>query len=92
MDICLSLFYKPYFDDFYDKIKQCSNQISVAKERHLIKYILKYLADDTQYEIIVNRDTIDKSIRAYYIENDIHAKSKELLELIRDKSMDGFLK
>lgn len=83
LDICLSLFYKPYFDEFYERVKQCSDQISVIKKKYLIKQMLKYLADDMQYEIIVNRDMIDKSVREYYIEKGIYVKSKELLELIK---------
>lgn len=83
LDICLSLFYKPYFDDFYDRVKQCSIQISVAKKKYLIKNMLKYLADDMQYEIIVSRNLIDNSLRDYYIEKDIYVKSKELLRLIK---------
>ena len=82
LDVCLSLFYKPYFDEFYDKIKQCFNQISILKKKYLKKHMLEYLADDTQYEIIVKRKMIDKSVRDYYVEKGIYAKSKELLEVI----------
>lgn len=83
IDICLSLFYKPYFDDFYNRIKQCSNQIKITKKKYLIKNMLKYLADDIQYEIIVNRNMINNDLRDYYIEKDINVKSKELLSLIK---------
>lgn len=82
LDICLSLFYKPYFDDFYHKIKQCFNHISRLKKKYLKKNMLSYLADDMQYEIIVNRNLIDERLRDYYIEKNIYSKSKELLELI----------
>ena len=42
-----------------------------------------YLADDIQYESIVNRDMIDKNVRDYYIEKGIYVKSKELLGLMK---------
>lgn len=83
LDICLSLFYKPYFDDFYARVKQSSIQMSFAKKKYLINNMLKYLADDMQYEIIVNRNLINNSLRDYYIEKDIYVKSKELLGLIK---------
>lgn len=82
LDICLSLFYKPYFEEFYYKIKQCFNQISCLKKKYLKKNMLSYLADDMQYEIIVNRNLIDERLRDYYIEKKIYSKSKELLEII----------
>lgn len=83
LDACLSLFYKPFYNEFYDRIKHCSNQISPAKKKYLIKYMLKYLADDMQYEIIVNRNMIDDNLRDYYIEKDIYVKSKELLGILK---------
>lgn len=83
LDICLSLFYKPFFDDFYNKVKQHSIQIAVAKKKYLIRNMLKYLADDMHYEIIVSRNLIDNSLRDYYIEKDIYIKSNELLKLIK---------
>lgn len=83
LDICLSLFYNPYFDEFYDRVKQRFFQISFAKKKYLIKNMLKYLSDDFQYEGIVKRNLIDESLRDYYIEKDIYAKSKELLSLIK---------
>ncbi len=83
LDICLSLFYKPYFDDFYERMKQDYSRISVSKKKYLVKNMLMYLADDIQYESIVNRDMIDKSVRDYYIEKGIYVKSKELLGLMK---------
>ena len=83
MDICLSLFYKPYFDDFYERMKQDYSRISVSKKKYLVKNMLMYLADDIQYESIVNRDMIDKNVRDYYIEKGIYVKSKELLGLMK---------
>lgn len=82
LDICLSLFYKPYFDNFYYKIKKSFNKISYIKKEYLKKYMLNYLADDMRYEAIVNRKLIDESLKAYYIEKNIYSRSKELLKLI----------
>lgn len=83
LDICLSLFYKPYFDNFYERMKQDYDRISVSKKKYLVKYMLMYLADDIQYEGIVNSNLIDKNLRDYYIEKDIYVKSKELLRAIK---------
>ncbi|MDE7105618.1 MAG: hypothetical protein K2O22_00455, partial [Anaeroplasmataceae bacterium] len=76
-------FYRPYFNEFYEKIKACSNQMRIAKKKYLIKHMLKYLSDDIHYEIIVNRNLINNDLRDYYVEKDIYAKSKELLELLK---------
>ena len=83
LDICVSLFYMPYFDVFYERIKQEHDRISLSKKKYLVKYMLMYLADDMQYESIVCRNLIDKNLRDYYIEKDIYVKSKELLKLIK---------
>ena len=53
LDICLSLFYDPYFNEFYNKIKQCYFQMGARKKRYLINNMLKYLADDIHYNDIV---------------------------------------
>lgn len=83
-DICLSLFYNPFFTEFYEKIKANVNGISTNRLNFLKNNMLKYLADDTQYEIIVKRNMkfISPWLRNYYIEKDIYNKSKELLELM----------
>lgn len=86
LDICLSLFYDPYFDDFYNKIKQCYFQIGARKKKYLIKNMLKYLADDIYYKIIVVMNAYGDMLSNYYIKKDIYAKSKELLRLIDNKN------
>ena len=85
LDICLSLFYDPYFDEFYNKIKQCYFQIGARKKKYLIKNMLKYLADDIYYKIIVVMNAYGDMLSNYYIKKDIYAKSKELLRLIDNK-------
>lgn len=85
LDICLSLFYDPYFDKFYNKIKQCYFQIGARKKKYLIKNMLKYLADDIYYKIIVVMNAYGDKLSNYYIKKDIYAKSKELLRLIDNK-------
>lgn len=85
LDICLSLFYDPYFDEFYNKIKQCYFQIGARKKKYLIKNMLKYLADDIYYKIIVVMNAYGNMLSNYYIKKDIYAKSKELLRLIDNK-------
>ena len=86
LDICLSLFYDPYFDEFYNKIKQCYFQIGARKKKYLIKNMLKYLADDIYYKIIVVMNAYGDMLSNYYIKKDIYAKSKELLRLIDNKN------
>ena len=83
LDICLSLFYNPYFNEFYNKIKQCYFQIGARKKKYLIKNMLKYLADDIYYKIIVVMNAYGDRLSNYYIKKDIYAKSKELLSLIK---------
>lgn len=86
LDICLSLFYNPYFNEFYNKIKQCYFQIGARKKKYLIKNMLKYLADDIYYKIIVVMNAYGDRLSNYYIKKDIYAKSKELLRLIDNKN------
>lgn len=85
LDICLSLFYNPYFNEFYNKIKQCYFQMGARKKRYLINNMLKYLADDIHYNDIVVMNLCGDRLSNYYIKKDIYAKSKELLRLIDNK-------
>lgn len=85
LDICLSLFYDPYFDEFYNKIKQCYFQIGARKKKYLVKNMLKYLADNIHYKGIVVMNMCGDRLSNYYIKKDIYAKSKELLRLIDNK-------
>lgn len=83
LDICLSLFYKPFFDEFYEKFKQDYRNISASKKKFLAKYLLTYLSSEVHYKIIVEESFLGKEKRDYYIEKDIYVKSKELLKLIK---------
>lgn len=86
LDICLSLFYNPYFNEFYNKIKQCYFQMGARKKRYLINNMLKYLAGDIHYNDIVVMNLCGDRLSNYYIKKDIYAKSKELLRLIDNKN------
>lgn len=46
-DICLSLFYNPYFNEFYTTVKKYGSQFPKGRKKFLIKYLLSYLADPT---------------------------------------------
>lgn len=82
LDICLSLFYLPYFEELYSNIMQYGNQFSKRGKKYLIQNMLNYLADDMQYEIIVKRDMIDHNVREYYIQKGIYEKSKEMIKIL----------
>lgn len=85
LDICLSLFYNPYFSEFYEYIKADGSIKSIfgaRKIKYMISRMLNYLSDDIYYEMIVTRNGIDDKTRDYYIKNDIWQKSKELLKLL----------
>lgn len=82
LDICLSLFYQPYFGELYSNIMQYGNQFSKRGKKYLIQNMLNYLADDMQYEIIVKRDMIDHNVREYYIQKGIYEKSKEMIKIL----------
>lgn len=81
-DICLSLFYNPYFEEIYDKIRKNYKNIPKNKLRYLAKKLFECLADPVQYRIIVEINIFDKPTKNYYIEKDIFNKSNELLKLI----------
>lgn len=80
LDICLSLFYQPYFDEFYKKVKQSYLKISTFKKKYLIKHMLKYFSGIWMIEA----EIIPQTAKDYYLEKDIYNKSKELLELLKN--------
>lgn len=84
-DICLSLFFNPYFEEIYDKIRKNYKSIPKDRLRCLTKNLFECLADPAQYQIIVEFNVFDKTPRNYYAEKDIFNKSKELLKLINSK-------
>lgn len=78
-DICLSLFYDPYFDDFYKKVEQFHTEIANNRKRFLKKYFLNFLADETTFKIFLEVDSKDKE---NYFQKDMFNKSKQLLNLL----------
>lgn len=82
-DICLSLFYNPYFSEFYHRIKLESNVIPFHRKRFLKKYLLKYLADSTTKQIIVDQNIVtDQKNRELYINQNMYIRSRELIQLL----------
>ena len=79
-DICLSLFYNPYFTEFYEMIKKNSIKISRGRKRFLIKHLLSYLADPLQYQGII---AYCDDEREHYIKYDIFNRSKELIDILK---------
>ena len=67
-DICLSLFYNPYFSEFYSKLKTDIGNISKNRLKAIRRLLLAYLADPIQYKNIVNFDMADKE---HYIKYNI---------------------
>lgn len=83
-DICLSLFYDPYFIEFYERLKIDAMNISKNRKRFLMKFLLKYLATLNHHLHIfdVAGEGIEQ-MKTLYIEKDMYNKSKELLELLK---------
>lgn len=81
-DMCLSLFYNPYFEEFYDRVKTDIMKISKNRLKFLRKYLLAYLADPIQFKAKMYYNTPEKK---YFIEHNIYDKSKELIDLINNK-------
>lgn len=78
-DICLSLFYKPYFEEFYEKIKVDFKNISKNRRYVLKKFLLADLANPFFYKLILKKVTKDCE---YYLQHDIFKKSNELLQIL----------
>ncbi len=84
LDICLTLFCKPYFNEFYNEVKNCYKKISFLKKKYLMKYMLGYFGSDIHYKIVVIDDMVtEKDLKEFFIETDIHNKCKELIELLK---------
>lgn len=82
-DVCLSLFYNPYFDEFYGKMKREVHNLSWYQKVFLKNHMLKYLANRVQYEMIVKlKANVFPSRREHYVKKDIYEKSNELLKII----------
>ena len=81
-DICLSLFYNPYFEEFYNRFKNDVQNIPNNRLRFLKRYLLLELSDDNKYGGVIEKDMRD---RDYFIEHDIYNKCKEMLSLIKKR-------
>ena len=83
LNICLSLFYNPYFDEFYKKVKNEIMNIPKKQLKYLKNNFLDILAGKIYYNIVFKNDILKSDpIRDYFIEKDIFNKSRELLVLI----------
>jgi len=83
-DVCLSLLYNPYFEEFYDKMKKEFRNLSWYQKKLLENHMLKYLADRVQYGMIVELNAnFFPSTREYYVKKDIYNKSRELLSIFK---------
>lgn len=64
-DICLSLFYCPYFTEFCERLKNEINSISHSRLKFIRKHLLNYLADPIYYKGIVEKDVGGNSLKSY---------------------------
>lgn len=78
-DICLSLFYDPYFDNFYKKVEQFHAEIANNRKKFLIKHFLCFLADESTLKMFSEADSREKE---NYFQKDMFNKSKQLLNLL----------
>lgn len=81
-DICLSLFFQPYFSEFYDRVKSDKNILSKYQKKLLKKYLLNHFASEIHCKAIMDFDFVRKELKQWYIEKDIYKKSIELLALL----------
>lgn len=78
-DICLSLFFDPYFDEFYEKIGQVYGEIGINRKKYLIKHFLSFLSDEVTLKIFL---FVDSKYKEHYLKKDMFNKSKKLLNLL----------
>ena len=81
-DICLSLFYDPYFNEFYKEIIKDSKSIPEHRKNFLIKYLLSSLSDPIQYQIINQYCDVEKK---HFLKYDLFNRSKELMQILQSK-------
>lgn len=79
-DLCLSLFYNPYFDAFYNRLKKDIKNIVENRKTFLKKYLLSYLADPNYYKAIIDFNMDSKD---YYLTHAVYERSNELLLLLK---------
>ena len=77
-DICLSLFYNPYFNEFYTTVKKYGSQFRKGRKKFLIKYLLSYLADPIWFKIYC----IDE-IREHFLKYNSFNRSQEMIDILK---------
>ena len=80
IDCCISLFYNPFFPDFYQKFKTDYNTISKRKIRIIYKHLLRYLVN--LKDRFVFGDVLVSGY-TFYQENSVYTKCNELINLIQ---------
>lgn len=84
LDVCLSLFFNPYFDEFYKQVRDQASEIPQKHRKYLTKNLLFWLSSAVYYNIVYKTDVFcENSTKDYFIKKDIYIKSKELLGLIK---------
>lgn len=86
-DICLSLFYDPYFEQFYHKLKADIKAIRNNRKKFLMKYFLTYLAAPSTYMAYNNYYAEDD--KNHYMSNNMFNRSKELIALFNEPMNKG---
>lgn len=93
LDICLTLFFSPYFDEFYKEVLNHSSKIPSRHRKYLTKNLLFWLSSAVYYNIVYQTYAFcDSSTKDHFIKKDIYNKSKELIELLTWFYLSEFLK
>lgn len=79
-DICMSLFYDPYFNEFYETLKKDYAIISENRKIFLLKNFLLWITAPSTY--VLFDKFMDNDTKEYYFKNNIFYKSKELVNLL----------
>lgn len=79
-DICVSLFYDPYFNEFYETLKKNCAIISKNRKIFLLKNFLLWITAPSTY--VLFDKFMDNDAKEYYFKNNIFNKSKELVSLL----------
>lgn len=77
-DICLSLFYNPYFNELYTIVKEQGRQFPKGRKKFLIKYLLSYLADPIWLKL-----TFVDEIREHFLKYNSFNRSQEMIEILK---------
>lgn len=77
-DICLSLFYNPYFNELYTIVKKQGRQFPKGRKKFLIKYLLSYLADPIWLKL-----TFVDEIREHFLKYNSFNRSQEMIDILK---------